>query len=116
MNTPAKRGDVLLLGAFTLIGFLFFAVIGTSAYYRVLSRQSGNRQMETEIDSIQAQTRRRDVEGAKVVNYIYNRFDSLDYRINRNQAGIGHIDKATKDNTEEVRRARIAIEKLKQDE
>ena len=113
MKTPARRGDVILLAILTTFGFLTFAVIGTSAYYTVLSRYSTFETANEQIDSIRAQIDRRDKQGDKIVDSIYVSFYLLNQRVTKNQFGIEDIGKATKENTAEIREARRAVEALR---
>ena len=98
--TIKHPGLIIGLAVAAISGVIILAIIGALAYAKLSS-------VETEIITMQKQTRQREMQADTVIKYIHNSFDSILSRVDKNQSSINGIEKAIKQNEYSIQELEI---------
>lgn len=98
--TIKHPGLIIGLAVAAISGVIILAIIGALAYAKLSS-------VETEIITMQKQTRQREMQADTVIQYIHNSFDSILSRVDKNQSSINGIEKAIKQNEYSIQELEI---------
>lgn len=98
--TIKHPGLIIGLAVAAISGVIILAIIGALAYAKLSS-------VETEIVTMQKQTRQREMQADTVIQYIHNSFDSILSRVDKNQSSINGIEKAIKQNEYSIQELEI---------